>query len=166
MSPLRCAGLAALRRLVDACGESALLGVYDEARHEMLYAAAVEASHAARNAIRMNEWLPVRAGASGLAILAFLDETERRSVITHAGLTQQLDGELATVRRLGFAYTRCQWVAGAVGLAAPIFDRHGKVVGDVCVTIPQGRADDAGKDRLVDAMRRCVEDITTRMRAA
>jgi len=166
MSPLRCAGLAALRPLVDACGESALLGVYDEVRHEMLYAAAVEAPHAARNAIRMNEWLPVRAGASGLAILAFLDEAERHSAIAHAGLTQSLDGELAAVRRHGFAYTRCQWVAGAVGLAAPIFDRRGKVMGDVCVTIPQGRDQDGGKERLVDAMRRCVEDITSRMRAA
>jgi DNA-binding IclR family transcriptional regulator len=81
-------------------------------------------------------------------------------------LTQQLDAELATVRRQGFADTRCQWVAGAVGLAAPIFDRRGKVMGDVCVTLPQGRADDGGKERLVDAMRRCVDDITTRMRAA
>jgi DNA-binding IclR family transcriptional regulator len=166
MSPLRCAGLAALRRLVDACGETALLGVYDEARHEMLYAAAVEAPHGSRNAIRMDAWLPVRTGASGLAILAFLDEAERHSVIAHAGLTQELDDELSAVRRQGFAYTRCQWVAGAVGLAAPIFDRRGRVMGDVCVTIPQGRDGDGGKDRLVDAMRRCVEDITTRMLAA
>jgi DNA-binding IclR family transcriptional regulator len=166
MSPLRRAGLLALRRLVDACGESALLGVYDDARHEMLFAAGVEAAHAGRSVIRMNEWLPVRTGASGLAILAFLDESERASVIAQSGLTQPLDSELATVRRQGFAYTRCQWVAGAVGLAAPIFDRRGKVVGDVCVTIPQGRDDDGGKERLVDAMRRCVDDITSRMRAA
>ena len=166
MSPLRQASHAALRRLVDACGESALLGVYDDGRHEMLYAAAVEASHAARNAIRMNEWLPVRTGASGLAILAFLDEAERQSVIARSGLTDELDAELAAVRRQGFAYTRCQWVAGAVGLAAPIFDRRGEVMGDVCVTIPRGRDDGGGKERLIDAMRRCVDDITMRMRAA
>jgi DNA-binding IclR family transcriptional regulator len=176
MSPLRRAGLAALRRLVDACGESALLGVYDDARHQMLFAAGIEAAHAAGSVIRMNEWLPVRTGASGLAILAFLDEAERASVIAQSGLCggpsraslepQQLDSDLATVRRQGFAYTRCQWVAGAVGLAAPIFDRRGKVMGDVCVTIPQARADDGSKERLVAAMRRCVDDITLRMRAA
>jgi DNA-binding IclR family transcriptional regulator len=57
-------------------------------------------------------------------------------------------------------------VAGAVGLAAPIFDRRGKVMGDVCVTIPQARADDGSKERLVAAMRRCVDDITLRIRAA
>lgn len=176
MSPLRQAGLAALRRLVETCDESALLGVYDDARHQMIFAASVDASHASRSAIRMNEWLPVRTGASGLAILAFLDDAERRSVIERSGLCsqqnrafvepQRLDAELAAVRRQGFAYTRCQWVAGAVGIAAPIFDRRGKVMGDVCVTIPHGRADDGSKERLVDAMRRCVDDITSRMRAA
>lgn len=176
MSPVRQAALAALRRLVDDCDESAMLGVYDDARHEMMFAASVDASHASRSVIRINEWLPVRTGASGLAILAFLDEAERQSVIARSGLCarqsrtcvepQHLDAELATVRRQGYAYTRCQWVAGAFGIATPIFDAHGKVMGDVCVTIPHGRADDGGKDRLVDAMRRCVDDITSRMRAA
>jgi DNA-binding IclR family transcriptional regulator len=164
MSPLRRAGLTALRRLVAACDETALLGVYDASRHEMIFAEAVDPAHTSRHAIRMNEWLPVRTGASGLAILAFLDETERHSVIAHSRLTQPLDAELATVRRQGFAHTRCQWVPGAMGLAAPIFDARGKVMGDVCVTIPQQRADDASKERLVDAMRRCVDDIAAGMR--
>jgi DNA-binding IclR family transcriptional regulator len=174
MSPLRQAGLAALRRLVDACGESALLGVYDDARQEMIFAAAVDAPHATRQSVRLDEWLPVRTGASGLAILAFLDEAERHSVIAHSArcapaarttvATDGLDRDLAHVRAQGYAFTRCQWITGAVGLAAPIFDRRGKVMGDVCVTIPEHRCQDGGHERLIAAMRRCVDDVTARMR--
>jgi DNA-binding IclR family transcriptional regulator len=168
MSPLRQAGIAALQRLVEACGESALLGVYDDDRREMIFAASADPSAASRHAIRMNEWLPLRTGASGLAILAFLDEGERHAAVAHSRLAapERLDADLAAVREQGYAYTRCQWVEGAVGLAAPIFDAHGKIMGDVCVTIPRERADDGSKDRLVDAMRRCVDDITRGLRAA
>jgi DNA-binding IclR family transcriptional regulator len=168
MSPLRQAGLAALQRLVDACGESALLGVYDDERHEMIFAASADRSATSRPVIRMNEWLPLRTGASGLAILAFLDEGQRRAVVAHSGrpVPDGLDTALAAVRQQGYAYTRCQWVEGAVGFAAPIFDARGKIMGDVCVTIPRERAGDDSRDRLVDAMRRCVADITYGLRAA
>jgi DNA-binding IclR family transcriptional regulator len=175
-SLLRQAGLEAMQRLVNACHESALLGVYDDVRQEMIFAASVDAAHSSLHAISLNEWLPVRAGASGLAILAFLKDAERHAVLQRAALRAQpgglfgeperLEAELANVRRQGYAFTRCQWISGAVGLAAPIFNRRGKVIGDICVTIPEQRFGDGSKDRLVDAMQRCVNDVTKKMHGA
>jgi len=171
-APLREASADAMQRLVDTCNESALLGVYDDVRQQMIFAASVDGPHSPRNAIKVNEWLPVRNGASGLAILAFLKDAERHAVIQRAAPCAQgrplvdreiLEAELADVRRQGYAFTRCQWISGAFGLAAPIFDRRGKVIGDVCVTISGQRFGDGGKDRLVDAVHRCVDDITRKL---
>jgi DNA-binding IclR family transcriptional regulator len=167
-APLRQAGAQAMRRLVETCDESALLGIYDDGRQEMIYAASVESRHSSQRVIELNKWIPVRTGASGLAILAFLNEAEARSIVERlpapgsAGRADPggLETELATVRRQGYAFTRCQWIAGAVGLAAPIFGSHGKVLGDVCLTIPAHRLGDGSKDRLVDALRCCVSEIT------
>jgi IclR family acetate operon transcriptional repressor len=169
-APLRQAGAEAMRRLVETCDESALLGIYDDARQEMIYAASIDSKHSSQRAIQLNKWIPVRTGASGLAILAFLKEAEARSIVQRLALLppggadradpEGLATELATVRRQGYAFTRCQWIAGAVGLAAPIFGSHGKVLGDVCLTIPAQRLGDGSKDRLVDALRCCVSEIT------
>jgi DNA-binding IclR family transcriptional regulator len=169
-APLRHAAIEAMRRLVDDCHESALLGIYDDVRREMIFAASVDATHSSQHAIALNKWVPVRTGASGLAILAFLKEAEARAIVqrlgplppANAGVADpdRLETELATVRRQGYAFTRCQWIAGAVGLAAPIFDSNGKVMGDVCLTIPAQRLAEGSKDRLADALRCCVSEIT------
>jgi DNA-binding IclR family transcriptional regulator len=169
-APLRQAAAEAMRRLVESCDESALLGIYDDGRQEMIYAASIDSKHSSQRAIELNKWIPVRTGASGLAILAFLKEAEARSIVQRLALPAPggvgrpdpggLKTELATVRRQGYAFTRCQWIAGAVGLAAPIFGSQGKVLGDVCLTIPERRLGDGSKDRLVDALRCCVSEIT------
>ena len=167
-------GAAAMQRLVDRCGESVLLVMYDDARQEMIFAASVDAKHSARSTIQLNTWMPVRTGASGMAILAFLEDAEIDSIIRRAKLSpsqgravaepDRLDADLSIVRRQGYAYTRCQWIAGAVGVAAPIFNRDGKVAGDICVTIPGQHASEDSKDRLIDALRDCASDVTNQMR--
>jgi DNA-binding IclR family transcriptional regulator len=173
-APQRQLGAAAMQRLVDRCGESALLVRYDDTRQEMIFDAAVDAARSARSTIRLNTWMPVRTGASGMAILAFLDDGEVQSIIRRAKASpsqgrayaepDRLAADLNLVRRQGFAYTRCQWVPGAVGIAAPIFDRAGKVAGDICVTIPAQRAGEASRDGLIDALRACANDVTRELR--
>jgi DNA-binding IclR family transcriptional regulator len=85
-APLRQAGAEAMRRLVESCDESALLGIYDDGRQEMICAASVESKHSSQRAIQLNKWIPVRTGASGLAILAFLREAEARSIVQRLNL--------------------------------------------------------------------------------
>jgi DNA-binding IclR family transcriptional regulator len=173
-SPLRQASLAAMQTLVETCHESALLCVYDEHRQEVNFAAVVNSADHAENAIELNKWLPVRTGASGLAILAFLKEAEVQSITRRTNFLQRADvtltepdrlrSKLAAVRHEGYAFTRCQFVAGAVGLAAPIFGCTGKVVGDICLTIPRERAEATSMDRLIDATRRCANDVMKKIK--
>ncbi|MDB5405252.1 MAG: hypothetical protein JWL84_164 [Rhodospirillales bacterium] len=170
-APIRQAALEPMRHLVDACNETALLGIYNQVRQEMMFAASVESGHSLRYVIELNKWMPVHTGASGLAIMAFLSETEIQSIIhrtrlaplTGRSITEsyRIVAELENVRQRGFAFTRGQRIPGAVGLAAPMFGSSGEVLGDICLTIPEQRFDDASKDHLVDLLVACADRITS-----
>lgn len=169
-SPLRETALKHMRKLVDLCNETALLGVYDYSRKQMIFAASIESEHQLRYAIELNKWVPVYAGASGLAILSFLDEDEISAVIERsrlAALTDQtitevyrLRAELEVIRQRGYAMTRGQRIPGAVGLAAPLFGSDGRVVGDVCLTIPQQRFDERSVKQIAKLLLDCTNGIT------
>jgi DNA-binding IclR family transcriptional regulator len=172
-APVRQAGLEAMRRLVDLTNETALLGIYDSLRQEMIFSACMESSHPLRYVIALNKWVPVHTGASGLAIMAFLREDEIQSIIVRSRLAPltarsitepyRLQAELARVRQQGYAFTRGQRIPGAVGLGAPIFDGSGSVVGDICLTMPEQRFDDRNTQHLAEILIACASDITRKL---
>jgi IclR family transcriptional regulator, acetate operon repressor len=84
----------------------------------------------------------VSRGASGKAILAFMNEVSTASAVQSLpqGTNRKcLLEELARVRKDGFAISRGEIVVGAVALAAPFFDRTGSVAGSIRVAAPQAR---------------------------
>ena len=169
-APIRQAALKHMRRLVDACNETALLGIYDDLKQEMIFVARVESKHALRFAVELNQWMPVHVSASGLAIMAFLSEDEIEQIIartrllpsTELSITEpyRLQMELQKIRSRGAATSRGHRVPGAVGLAAPIFGPNGRVVGDVCLTIPEQRFEERAEDQIIDLLQACARSIT------
>ncbi len=169
-TPVRDVAIGHMRELVDTCNETALLGLYSASRQEMMFAASVDSSHPLRYAIQLNTWVPVYAGASGLAIMAFLPPSEITSIIkrtrllplTESSVTEpyKLEASLAAVRAAGFAFSRGQRIAGAVGIAAPIFGGDGRVMGDIALTIPAQRFDERGRDRLIEQLLQCTAAVT------
>jgi DNA-binding IclR family transcriptional regulator len=170
-APVRRIALPHLRELVSACDETALLGIYDSNRQEMMFAASVESANVLRYVLELNKWMPIYAGASGLAIMAFLPEVERHSIVERTRLTPltertltveyRLENELAAIRSRGYALTRGQRIHGAIGLAAPIFNPANEVIGDVCLTIPEQRYEPASEARLAALLKRCTAGIST-----
>ena len=162
--------MAHMQRLTAACNETSLLGIYDAARQEMMFLAIVESSHPLRYTVDLNKWLPVHAGASGLAIMAFLSEDQIDSIIARTGLSPltsrsiteryKLEAELQKIRKRGYAITRGQRTPGAVGLGAPIFNSNGEVVGDICLTLPESRFDADNQDRIAELLRACADEVT------
>lgn len=150
---IRNASLPVMRNLVTQCNETAFLGRYDSFRMEMMFIAAVNSNHALRYVVPINEWLPVYAGAGGLAIMAFLPREERQAIIERTGLaplTERtitdpvlLEEELARIRARGYAFSCGERNIGAVGVAAPIWGADGRVMGDLVVSIPEPRFDEA-----------------------
>jgi IclR family acetate operon transcriptional repressor len=169
--PFREAALPVLRSLVATCNETAFLGLYDPRRMEMMFVEVVESSHPLRYELQLNRWLPVYAGATGLAIMAFLPEAERRAIAARTGLApltertiqdpRLLERELERIRGQGYACTHGQRIPGAVGLAAPIWGPDGRVVGDLVLTIPEHRFEPQSEGRLGQLLGRHADRLTT-----
>lgn len=168
-TPLQRIALPHMRNLVGACNEAAFFSLYDSTRREMVTVASVESTHALRYVVEIQRWKPVHVGASGLAILAWLPETERRLIIERTGLAPateysitepyRLERELAQVRRIGHACTHGQRIPGAVGIAVPVFGPDGAVLGDVGLTIPAQRFSAAEEPHLAELLHICAAGI-------
>jgi IclR family transcriptional regulator, acetate operon repressor len=138
-----------LEQLAAEVDETSMLGIYDPRRGELMVIDCVQTSHPLRYVVQLNTWRPLYAGAAGLGVLAFLDPPERARLlqaralhpITESTLTTAEDVETfcARVRERGYALTRGQRTEGAVGIAAPIRDSDGQVLGDMCLTVPDNR---------------------------
>src|SRR6185437_12824591 len=122
-----------------------------------------------------NQWNTIHSGATGLAILAFLPEEERRALyqrdlerFTERTLVspEDLEAETARIRARGYAYSQGQRSRGAVGFGAPLFDAAGDVFGDVCITIPEGRFDPSQEQKLGALLISAAEDISADLRSS
>ena len=150
---LRNAAMPVMQELVAKCNEAAFLGFYDASRLQMMFVAVINSNHPLRYVVPLNEWIPVHAGASGLAVMAFLSEAERRAVVEQRGLARitdatiteprVLEDELAKVRRRGYALSRGQRTKGAVAIAAPIWGPNGHIVGELNLSVPEPRFDES-----------------------
>ena len=163
-------GTRFLHELAAQTGETAVLALYDHARMERMFVAAAYSSQPLRYVVRLQEWLPVYAGSAGLAIMAFLPEEDRRGIIERTGLAPitpntitdpvRLEGELARVRKQGYAFSRGQYALGAVGIGAPVWGADGRVIGCVHLTTPEGRFKAGTKARYVGLVMKCAAQVT------
>ena len=128
-----------IERLRDDTGETAALFVLRDGRHFCV----LEAN--SRQALAMSRGLGemehLAKGASGKAMLAFLDET--RALQTIAGdrtiKPAIFLADLATIREQGYAISHGEVFVGALAIAAPVFDSAGSVVGSVGLFGPEAR---------------------------
>lgn len=115
----------------------------------------------------MNQPLSLVWGASGKSILAQLpDEVVERILLTTGpasagGRTLDvaaLRTELADIRRQPYVATRGERLPGAVGIASPVFGAGSRVVGSICLTVPEDRFDVAKTDEWGTMMVRHAAD--------
>ncbi|MFT4262586.1 MAG: IclR family transcriptional regulator [Nocardioides sp.] len=146
--PLRDAAKDVLADLTERSGESAFFAIYNEQRRELMFTVSVDSSHPLRYTVPQGIWLPLHAGASGLAILAFLPDEVQAEIIhgTLSALTERtlvdadkLAERLAQIRRDGYALSHGERIDGAIAVAAPVMGPAGAVIGDIGITIPETR---------------------------
>lgn len=94
--------------------------------------------------------MPLYAGASSKAILAFLAPERVKAIV--AGAPRKLDrkklvDELARIRQRGFAVSTGELVPGAASVAAPIFDHAATVVGSLALALPLSRLSRPARER-------------------
>ncbi|MEC5408606.1 IclR family transcriptional regulator [Paraburkholderia sp. MPAMCS5] len=100
-------------------------------------------------------------GASGRALLAWMNPSVEALASYCEGLEfepKELAKKLGSVRKLGYAVSRNELIAGAVAIAVPFFDHGGSVAGSIGVFGPSVRMD---QDRIEEIGERLIGHAQT-----
>ncbi|MDH7799262.1 MULTISPECIES: IclR family transcriptional regulator [unclassified Beijerinckia] len=155
---LRSLSIPFLEDLSNRCNETAVLSVFLPRDCKVFFAERADSTRMLRYQLPMNLPMSPLWGASGRSILAFLDssdldralENEERAPASgeRPPSRKSLEKQLAIIRDRGFDLTFGQKIVGAVGIAAPVFSANGKVVGSVCLTVPESRVNTRNQTKL------------------
>jgi IclR family acetate operon transcriptional repressor len=157
----------ALVDLSRRTGETVFLGTLSSDRASIVYVDKVESDHIIRYAAGVGDRRPLHATSSGKVILAFVSSEEREEMLRSIPLARHtertvtslaaLRTALEEIRRTGVCVTIDELVAGASGIAAPIFDGYGRVAGACAVGGPT--------DRVRPRIRTLVNEVKAATRA-
>lgn len=140
---VRTAAGPALSRLATDCGETAVLSV-PEGDQAVALDQVVATQQLVQVRYQPGFRHPLARGAHGKAILAWCEpalvERAAAQVDDHAALR----AELAAIRERGLAFTRDELQFGAYGIAAPVFDAHGRICASLGVVAPLERMPHGG----------------------
>ena len=130
-------------------------------------------AHAVRISYERGSALPVNAGASALALLAWADPADTRVLLERAHLTSftpatltEVDAVMARleeIRRLGYSVTRGELDSDVLGIAAPIRDDSGAVVAAVSVAAIASRVPPTRQHEVVAAVCDAATEISERL---
>ena len=155
LADLRPVAIGPLRDLSSSTGETALLTVLSPARDRSVCLERVETSQPLRLSVQPGRQLPLHAGASQKALLAFMppDEIDRLTAqplerCCTATITSRpaLRRELTAIRERGWASSYEETNVGVWGIAVPVLSQA-DVVCAVGIAGPSPRLTDAVIDR-------------------
>lgn len=135
-----------LKQLAEASGETVQLTLLSA--RQGICISIEESRSTLRVAPERGRILPLHAGASVQAILAFLPVEDQQAVLesplkrfTPATITEpgKLMRRLAMIRKQGYALSKGEAYPGAMGIAAPIFSSERRVIASIAVSGPAGR---------------------------
>jgi len=132
--------------------------------HQVVCAEAVTSPNMIRFMPERGRGLPLHAPAAGRAVLAFLPGEFFARYIQQHGLramtpytvtdSQELQRLLAQIRAQCFAVSFQQMYVGARGVAVPIFDHRGGVLGSLCISGPDPRFSEEAADALAPLLQK------------
>jgi DNA-binding IclR family transcriptional regulator len=137
-----------LEELAAYTGETVVLSVYDERSLGALCVDRIEAAHPLRLSLEVGSMIPLHAGASSKALLAFLGDTVLEAVLSRPlerlashtlTKTWELRREMGVIRQRGWAFSREETNDGAWGVAAPVLGPDGVAVAVIDVAAPTAR---------------------------
>ena len=154
--------IPSLEDLATRSGETSQL--YLLQGHQVVCAEAVTSPNMIRFMPERGKGLPLHAPAAGRAVLAFLPGEFLTRYIKHPGLRamtpytvtdpQALQRLLAKIRAQCFAVSFQQMYVGARGVAVPIFDHRGGVLGSLCISGPDPRFSEDAADALAPLLQK------------
>jgi DNA-binding IclR family transcriptional regulator len=154
--------------LVAVSGETAILTVYHD--YKVIVFDMCETSYSVRLKMEIGTQRAPHAGASSKVLLAYLPEEEVMAIVKEKGLPKLctntitdfhvLMEELERIRSRGYAVSLEETDVGAWGVATPIFDRRGRVVGAIGLAGPTQRYSQEKLDQFVELCRKQAGGIS------
>ncbi|MBV1895424.1 MAG: IclR family transcriptional regulator [Rhodobacteraceae bacterium] len=147
-----------LRQLMQATGETANLGIEKDA--EVLFVSQVETHSNIRAFFPPGSLSEMHASGIGKALLAFMPQDRRETILSGRGLTRYtdqtltdraaLDQDLASSRARGYAVDADEKTQGMRCIAAPVYGAFGEAVAGLSVSGPTSRITDSAIPRLAE----------------
>ena len=160
-----------LVRLRDVTGEAVALAVHNDL--QAVYIDLVESGLAVGPIDRIGSTSELHSSAVGKAIAAFLPPAEQGDTIRRLPMTaltahtitsrRTLRAHLKEIARQGYALNAEEQVLGIHGIAAPVYNHLGVVIGSVCSTIPSYRYDPSKLGANAQAVMDAASRISRRM---
>jgi len=171
---LRDIALPIMRTLSRQEGETVILSSLRD--HDGVCLERIEGHHALRVSHQRGAVFPLHAGASGKALMAFLDPDRQNTIIERFGLARftthtittpkKLHQELDRIRDLGYAESDGEVDEGTYGIGAPILSSDGQVVASLCVSAPTHRLESKKRDRVIRRVVRSAGKISEGLHAS
>jgi IclR family transcriptional regulator, KDG regulon repressor len=158
---------AVMHALVEETGESVHLSVLDQ--REVVYVHKLEPpTNPVRAYSQIGGRVPAHCVATGKAMLAFRGPRWLASTAEHlppATVNTITDphaflAEMARIRAQGYASNGGEWRLGINGLASPIFDDAGTVVGAIGISGPAARIDGPRRESLIEQVREAGQTLS------
>lgn len=165
---LREVALPLLQLLARETDETALLTVPSTSDDSSVCLERVESVQPLRLSVEPGRRLPLHAGASQKALLAFLPEAVDRVLagplerLCRATITDPdaLRADLAEIRRRGWAISLEETNVGVWGVAVPLLDRAGRAVAALGLAGPSARLSEGEVVRQVERLRAAAAELT------
>ncbi|WP_165367378.1 IclR family transcriptional regulator [Phytoactinopolyspora endophytica] len=155
--------------LTERIGETTVLTVLDLEKNQRMFVAASESSRPVRFVPECYVWLPALAGATGLAIVANLAESDRRRIheATPAGertlrirTIADLESTCERIRADGYALSENEVDLGACSVAVSV-NLRADILCALGVIVPQQRFEPPD-DAMLASIRRTASRIATK----
>ena len=165
--------LPVMKELVASTGETALLARLSG--QHVVCIERIDSPNPVRISYERGQLLPLHAGASAKALLAFLPEqrlSEALDEIPRSGTGRRtidpaaLRKQLRTIQQDGYAVTEGEVDRGVVGVAAPVFSSAGRAAGaaaSLALVMPSFRAEGRTLTKLARQVTDAAEKITQRI---
>lgn len=136
---LRAAAADIMRDLANTTGETVVLHIRD-GEDAVVLEQVVGTTHVVRVEHEVGSRHPLRDGASGRAILAFLDDRSVKRALRGDDDPEATRALLEEVRDVGYAQSHDELQQGVAGLAAPVRSDDGSIA-SLAILAPTPRAD-------------------------
>jgi len=153
--------------LRDRIKETVILELLSRNGSFMAYVA--EGPRMVRLAGSIGDPVPIHAAAGGKAILAFLSQERKESLLpgrlqrfTANTITRRsdLEKELRRIREKGVAYDREELDEGTGAVSCPIFDHGGRSVASIVVAGPHQRIQEICEERIIPALKEAAAKVS------